>query len=169
MVSYEVDPKVEILSADGSETVTVIFKGNLSYPAVENVKEQLNGACDTYASVKTISIDMGSVFHIDYAVVNSFRTIVEEMHAKGIFVDFVNFIDPAVEQSFNRGKVESVKQTVPGKEETGDKRSGDEEKTGYDNGAYHMNVVSNEHAINMEDKEEEKISHLRQRAPSSAC
>ena len=161
MVSYEVDPKVEILSADGSETVTVIFKGNLSYPAVENVKEQLNGACDTYASVKTVSIDMGSVFHIDYAVVNSFRTIVEEMHAKGIFVDFVNFIDPAVEQSFNRGKVESGKQTVPGTEEG----SGDEEKTGYENGAYHMN----EHAINMEDKEEEKTSNLRQRAPSSAC
>jgi len=168
MVSYEVDPKYEVISAHGAETVTIVFKGNLSYPAIENVKETVNGAVSTYPSVKTIVIDMGSIFHIDYAIVNSFRTLVEELDSKGIFVDFINFMDPNVEESFKRGKADRERakgvpiDVYPEKEvpTAGKEKEAEAEE-------YSMNVVSNQYAINVHEGASENGT-VRQRSPSSA-
>jgi len=106
MVSYEVTPQADTIKNGDGESVTVVFKGSLSYPAIEHIKDTLNAVPKEYHSVKTIIIDMGCVFHIDYAVVNSLRTLIQELDGKGIAVDFVNFIDPNVEESFKRGKLE---------------------------------------------------------------
>jgi len=106
MVSYEVDPQHEVIKNGDGESITIIFKGNLSYPAIENIKESVNNAVSRQQDLKRINIDMGHVYHIDYAVVNSLRTLVGELDSKGILVDFMNFIDPNVEESFKRGKLE---------------------------------------------------------------
>jgi len=106
MVSYEVDPHHEVIKNGDGESITVIFKGNLSYPAIENIKDTVNEAAKEHQDLKKVCIDMGHVYHIDYAVVNSLRTLVGELDGKGIFVDFINFIDPNVEESFRRGKLE---------------------------------------------------------------
>ena len=106
MVSYEVRPQHDIITSNDEQTVTLIFKGNLSYPAVECIKDTLNDQVKQYEHLNSVIIDMGFVYHIDYAVVNSLRNLIMELETDGISMDFVNFIDANVEESFKQGKLE---------------------------------------------------------------
>lgn len=108
MVSYEVNPTHEIVRNGDGQTVTIIFKGNLSYPSIDYIKETVTGYIAQQKDIHTINIDMGHVYHIDFPVVNSFRSLVAEVENDGVFIDFENFIDANVEQSFKRGKLERL-------------------------------------------------------------
>jgi len=108
MVSYEVNPTHELVRNGDGQTITVIFKGNLSYPSIDYIKETVTGYLGNQKDIHTVNIDMGNVYHIDFPVVNSFRSLVAELENDGVFVDFVNFIDSNVEESFKRGKLERL-------------------------------------------------------------
>ena len=73
-----------IKNGDG-ESVVVIFKGSLNYPAAEHMKETINAIPKEYACVKKIIVDMGCVYHIDYAIVNTLRSIIQELDGKVLF------------------------------------------------------------------------------------
>jgi len=108
MISNEVKPESEFIANGDGVSATLNFKGNLSFPAVEGIKETVQAHIGDHPAVRTLNMDMGSVYHIDYAVVNSFRSLIQEMETNGVFIDFINFIDPNVEESFKKGKLQRL-------------------------------------------------------------
>jgi len=108
MVFKEADPKYEVITTSDGKCITIKFIGNLSYPAVESVKEIFNSQVKNHEDLNSIVVDMSHVFHIDYTVVSNLRATVEEIVRQGVSVDFINFIDANVEESFKRGKLKCV-------------------------------------------------------------
>ena len=108
MVAYEVNPSHELIKDDNGQSITIIFQGNLSYPAIEHIKDTVNGYVKEQDDLHTVNIDMGHVYHIDYAVVDGLRSLVGELGIDGVFVDFNNFMDRNVEESYKRGKLERM-------------------------------------------------------------
>ena len=149
MVSNEVNPEHELITKGGQ--IIIIFKGNLSYPAIECIKETVNGHVAEHEDLDSVTIDMGHVYHIDYAVVSSLRTMVGELEREGIFVDFINFIDSNVEESFKRGKLERM--AADKKAEYEEKKiihNGDE-ITHDENSIFHLNEMNGDFIISMDD------------------
>lgn len=108
MVSYEVNPQHVLVNDNNDQSITITFKGNLSYPAIEHIKDTINESVESHGNLHTVVLDMSHVYHIDYAIVNSFRSLVTELESDGIFLDFKNFIDANVEKSFQNGKVQRL-------------------------------------------------------------
>lgn len=140
MVSYEVSPSHEMIKNGDGQSITVVFKGNLSYPAIEYIKETVQEHAGNHENLHTVSIDMGHVYHIDYAVVNSFRTLVGELEKDGIFLDFVNFIDSNVEESFKKGKLErmALNKKSQSVEKVGENKNGNISTFSDDDNTFHI-------------------------------
>ena len=150
MVSYEVNPKHELITQDG-QSIIIVFKGNLSYPAIEYIKETVNGHVEEHKDLHTVTIDMGHVYHIDYAVISSLRTIVGELERDGVFVDFINFIDANVEESFKRGKLGRMAANKKAEYEENENCHNGNEIAHHEDIVFHLKEMKNDVIIGIND------------------
>ena len=77
--------------------------------------------------------------------------MVGELEREGIFVDFINFIDSNVEESFKRGKLERMAADKKGEYEENKHIHNGDEITHDEDSIFHLNEMKSDFIISMDD------------------
>ena len=101
-------PRIDIVE-ESPNRKTLKINGGLTYPGAEFVAEKLKAMADGFErtdkldlGVFEIAIDCGSMFEVDYTVLQSFKLQVLELETDGVRVVFLNVESAHVRKALER-------------------------------------------------------------------